>query len=201
MASQVSHIVYGKKIFDECKNKNLSWPKFLVGTIFPDIRYLAKIDRDSTHGFNTSKEKIPNNSFEAGMYIHWYVDEKREKILKKKGIYNLELARSRLYSTALKLVEDQVLYDKYHHWEETVKALDTYYEEEYKYVPDKKIVKEWHNLNQKLFRAKPTDETVRWMILRMGFDEDVSAEVLEQMELVRNNRKIITVLSETYKEV
>lgn len=201
MASQVSHIVYGKEIFDDCKDKNLSWPEFLVGTVFPDIRYIAKIDRGITHKFNTSKKQIPNKSFEAGMYVHSYVDEKREKILERKGIYNLGFAKNWLYSTALKLVEDQILYDKYHDWDEAIKALDIYYEEEYKYVPDKEIVKKWHSLTKKLFKVKPSNKTIREIILRMGIDENVCAEVLKQMQMIKSNKKAMSILSETYKEV
>jgi hypothetical protein len=202
MASQISHVVYGRKIFSRYKDKNLSWLEFLVGTVFPDIRYIAKIDRKITHDFNVSEEKIPNgSSFKIGMYVHSYVDEKRENILKKKGIYNLDLAKNWSYSTALKLVEDEIVYGKYHNWDGAVDALDTYYNEEYEYVPNKKIVEKWHNLIKRLFETKPDVETWREMILKMGFGKDVLVEVMEQAELIKNNKKTISILSETYKEI
>jgi len=202
MASQISHVVYGRKIFSRYKDKNLSWPEFLVGTVFPDIRYVAKIDRKITHDFDVSEEIAPNSSsFKVGMYVHSYVDEKREGILKKKSVYDLGLAKNWLFPTALKLVEDEIMYSKYHNWNEAVDALDTYYNEEYEYVPNKRIVEKWHNLNKRLFEAKPDAEAWREMILKMGFEKDVPVEVMEQIGLIRNNNKIISILSEIYKEI
>lgn len=202
MASQISHVVYGRKIFSRYKDNNLSWPEFLVGTVFPDIRYIAKIDRKITHDFDVSEEIAPNSSsFKVGMYVHSYVDEKREGILKKKGVYDLGLAKNWLFPTALKLAEDEIMYSKYHNWNEAVDALDTYYNEEYEYIPNKRIVEKWHNLNKRLFEAKPDAEAWREMILKMGFEKDVPVEVMEQIGLIRNNNKIISILSEIYKEI
>lgn len=202
MASQITHVVYGKKIFDNYLDKDLSWPEFLVGTVFPDIHYIAKINRNFTHKFNTSKKKIPKNtSFKAGMYTHSYVDEKREEILEKKEIYDLNMAKNWIYSTALKLVEDEIMYDKYRDWDEAIKIFDTYFDEEYEYVPNKKVLEEWHDLVKKLFRSKPDAETWRELMLRRGIKKDVLMKILKQMELVRNDRKMINILSETYEEI
>lgn len=40
MASQITHIVYGKVVLDKfLRDKGVDENKFYVGTVFPDIRY------------------------------------------------------------------------------------------------------------------------------------------------------------------
>src|SRR5690606_28508994 len=54
---------------------------FILGTLFPDIRYLADISREKTHfDVKTLKQvKKGQNAFEQGMRFHSYVDRKRSQ--------------------------------------------------------------------------------------------------------------------------
>ncbi len=129
MANQIAHVVYGRKIFDRL-NADLDWSEFVIGTTFPDIRCIAKIDRDKTHHFNTSESNIPlENSFNAGFYTHSFIDEKRKNFIKTKGVYRY-IPKDRIGVSALKLIEDEVLYNKYKDWLQLIKAYDNFNEQE-----------------------------------------------------------------------
>lgn len=199
MASQIAHVVYGKKIFERLNG--LSWPEFLIGTLFPDIRYVAKIDRDKLHEFNTSENLIPkDNSFEAGIYVHWLVDEKREKFIAEKGIYGL-LPKGIYMHASLKLVEDESVYDRIGDWVEIIRILDNYPEEEMKYGINKETIKFWHSLLKEYFQKRPTLSTWRKMILGVGFDKRLAETILNQTKTINGNEEVIGIIKTTWENI
>lgn len=62
---------------------------FLVGTLFPDIRYITHFPREKTHfNVNSLKEVGETSSpFDAGMKFHAWVDRVREEFVISSGIY------------------------------------------------------------------------------------------------------------------
>src|SRR5690554_5341584 len=144
MASQITHIVLGSKIFNRINNGDLDWHEFSVATIFPDIRSLANIDRDLVHVYNTSEDKIPKDrSFSAGMYVHSLVDEKRNSTLDELGIFET-YRQQKYFNTALKLREDLLFYDEFTDWQQIKNFLNTVYEDELLIIKDESVVGEWH---------------------------------------------------------
>lgn len=84
MASQISHIAYGQKFLDRyLKNQEIDRKKFFVGTLFPDIRYLASLSRETNHVDNVDQTAIMHekNDFQKGLLVHNFVDVEREKII------------------------------------------------------------------------------------------------------------------------
>lgn len=195
MASQITHVVYGKKIFD--RHPNLSWKGFLIGTLFPDIRHYAKISRDKLHVQGTSESLIPkNDSFKAGMYVHSLVDEKREKYISSKGIYDL-LPKSKYVSSALKLVEDELVYDEIKNWEAIIRVLDSYSEEEFGVGIKKDEIKNWHKVLQEYFKKKPDFSGWRKMAFDMSYSEKVARDVFKEVKIIRDNPKVLNIILET----
>ena len=64
MAAPITHIVLASKVYDQFFS-NFSKKDFLIGTSFPDIRYLKVIDRNTTH-FNGLSFKRPS----TGKFIY-----------------------------------------------------------------------------------------------------------------------------------
>lgn len=198
MASQIAHVVYGKKIFERLNG--LLWTEFLMGTLFPDIRYPAKIDRDITHVFGTSEEAIPKeDSFNAGLYVHCFVDEKRESFVRSKDIYNL--FPQKLYAASYKLVEDLVVYNKIDNWKEITSQLTTYHPTTREYGIDEKTIWDWYNLLKRYFSKKPDEKEWYKMITTIGFDKKLAQKVIEHTRLIRNNEKAMDIIQETYKAI
>src|SRR5258708_14795762 len=76
MPGFIAHIVYGQKIL---KHNNISSFIYLIGNLYPDIRYLGVIDRESTHinldndAWNKvstliSSEEVDLDLFKKGFY-------------------------------------------------------------------------------------------------------------------------------------
>lgn len=107
------HIQLAEKFIShyQVKNRRL----FLVGTLFPDIRYLGKISRDQTHFKGIGLKEIieEKSDFIAGMKLHSFVDEIREKFTVTSGIYDyIKRLEPQHHATLLKLIEDEILWKK-----------------------------------------------------------------------------------------
>src|SRR3989344_5867553 len=102
----------------------------MIGTSFPDIRYLGVIDRDKTH-FDISKlgdlDNLPD--FIAGMKLHSLVDVVREKYMNDKGLYSL-FPESKFLSQGVKMLEDNVLMSKFDDWNRVAGYFDEVVSEE-----------------------------------------------------------------------
>ncbi|MBS0186363.1 MAG: hypothetical protein JSS34_08635 [Proteobacteria bacterium] len=89
---------------------------FILGTLFPDIRYLGDIKREETHEKSLSRKDIEvqkGNPFEAGRKLHVWINLIREQFVEKYGIY--EKFPKALFSNRahfLKFLEDEFIWAK-----------------------------------------------------------------------------------------
>lgn len=118
MPGPIAHIFLAISLYPtHFADKDLK--EFIVGTSFPDIRYICPyIKRENTHyskikGENITIEMVKNerSSFISGMLFHALVDETRDKYLHKKSAYKI-IPRTGHAITGIKFVEDLILYDK-----------------------------------------------------------------------------------------
>lgn len=134
--------------------------EFMVGTLFPDIRYLGDVTRHDTHCHceDICLQQVLDepDPFTAGVKFHCYVDIVREKLLVQDGLY--DKIRKNIptnTSTFVKLAEDEILYQE-KNWSDVLVALTTIYPQEREYdVPEKSIVK-WHKVLTMLFSSSPS---------------------------------------------
>jgi len=185
MANQITHIVLAEKIFSQLPQK-LNRGHFLVGTIFPDIRYLKVIEREKTHFKNLSFNDVlgEQNSFIAGMKYHSLVDEVREKYMIENNIYSI-LPPSQSVIAALKTYEDEILYSKVSTWKQTISYLDEILIEEKELIENTDTIKTWHSLLQEYFKESPTDHSRKNLILGVGFSDEVAVEINKLIEHMR----------------
>ncbi len=201
MANQITHIVLSKRLSDELFGI-VDQPAFLLGTVFPDIRYLNVIERENTHYKNLSLSDVltEKNSFIAGMKYHSLVDDVREKYMVDNDVYTL-IPSSRYITQALKTYEDELLYSKVSGWDSIVAYLNTVAPEELQLVEQIEKLRVWHSLMQEYFKESPTDSSRKNFILGVGFSEDVAREINElvgQMRQIPEIREIILNLYEKW---
>lgn len=82
MASQISHIPYALQIKEKfLSDITINEPCFIIGNLFPDIRYVAGLSREETHaaGKDFALLKGIKDDFEKGRQAHAMVDLKRQK--------------------------------------------------------------------------------------------------------------------------
>lgn len=143
MAAPITHIVLANKVFerDFVGRDKL---KFMVGTSFPDIRYLVSIDREKTHAAATDLKELKNErDFFAGLKLHSWVDDTRERYMQKAGLYAL-FPESKYLLHGVKMFEDQVFYEKVENWSEVVSYFREILDEEKELGVTEVDLDRWH---------------------------------------------------------
>ena len=115
-ASPVTHIVMAQKWMEIVRpfhgeHKNA----FYSGNLFPDIRYLGTVSRESTHEEGVTLEYVLESPspFWAGTRLHAWIDDTRESLVVEWDVYrHIEKYAEGHKATLLKMVEDEILYDR-----------------------------------------------------------------------------------------
>ncbi len=200
MASIITHIVQGKKIFDRLPRR-MNWEEFVIGTTFPDIRYLSDINRDVTHIYDTSEDKVPfTSSFEAGRYVHSLIDERRVVLLKQLGMFDM-IEYNYVNETALKLFEDVVLFESFGDWNEVIKTFSNTLPEELQYVPNIKEVEKWHKGVQEYIKNGPNQASWLKQFKTSGFTKDKVQPILLKVEEYAENPRLREILLNLNKKI
>lgn len=182
MASPIAHIIYGKKIFDTLP-VNLYWPEFVVGTVFPDIRYHCNLPREATHFYNTSPDKIPlDSAFTAGRYIHSLIDENLSRVnsFENENCSSVEV-------TASKYIIDRLIYPGDLDWKKIAGYFNTIYPDEMKIIKDVNIITGWHKVSQLYFLEGPGIVTSKKMVELNKLDSNYANHLIEKIFTLEND--------------
>jgi len=158
-AGPVTHAYLGERFCAACTEYDGEECKlFILGTLFPDIRYLGTVDRKSTHYETMTltgvlEEKSP---FMAGVKFHSYVDIERAVFVKESGAMGLvpEEVEGRFRHSFLKLVEDQIVFEK-EDWDLCCLYLEENPPEEMELGVDYGTARRWHALLTLFFKSSP----------------------------------------------
>jgi hypothetical protein len=156
MAAPIAHVFLAIQFLAGPLQNMFNEEEFIVGTSFPDIRYLKVIGREETHFKDVSLQDIKKetNSFKAGMLFHSFVDEKREEYIVRNHFYE-KVPNFRFTSQSLKFAEDQILMDYF-----DIKKYQSYfnkiYPEERFYKISDENLRSWHNFLQGYFDGSIT---------------------------------------------
>ncbi|QVL58190.1 MAG: hypothetical protein KFB93_03680 [Simkaniaceae bacterium] len=128
---------------------------FLVGTLFPDIRYITHFPRERTHFIVKSLKEVEESSsyFAMGMKFHAWVDTVREDFVVASGIYEkvAPYANGRK-ATLLKFIEEEIIDYDGRKWRVFFgESLD----EEKAYASEEQIQK-WHTIVWGAMQARPS---------------------------------------------
>lgn len=128
--------------------------QFILGTLYPDIRYLGVQTKEDTHFEVMTFDEVllETSPFFAGMKFHSFVDIERAHIADQHTIYDsLEASGFPNDSAFLKLVEDEIVFQP---WDEYREYLKTTYGEELEI--SKEDVVNWHRILSKYLIGPPS---------------------------------------------
>ncbi|HRZ95859.1 MAG TPA: hypothetical protein P5262_04835, partial [Candidatus Moranbacteria bacterium] len=180
MAAPITHIALTEKIFDKFFKDKIR-KDFFIGTSFPDIRYLKVIDRDKTHYKDLSIVDLGNDeSFSAGVKFHSILDHAREKFIVENNTYSL-CPESKYITQSLKILEDEIFYQHVKDWTIYTEYLNEILQAERNYRVAEKDLKKWHSLLQQYFQKQPDEDAVKNFTLGIGFTEEVTSEINENI--------------------
>ncbi len=183
MAGEIGHIVYAARLLTYLNEqetgtaKKVEDPAYWAGTLFPDIRHLGVTSRRRTHPASVSLHSLRGrNDFFTGMRVHAWVDASREKFLRDQNIKET-LPWHPFVPHAIKLVEDEMLYDSFDDWNLIHRVLNNVNDAELQFVHAKEHVQKWHSVLQTYFRKRPTDETRKELSIAIGLSANSADEI------------------------
>jgi hypothetical protein len=187
MAGEIGHVVYGARVLTYL-GKQVQYPAYWVGTLFPDIRHLGATTRHRTHPPEVSLQSVVGkNDFQTGVRVHAWVDTLREQFLRESAIKE-RLPWHPFVPHALKLFEDEMLYDRFDDWDSIQTVLGKVYDDELFYVGDKEVVWRWHQILQNYFKQAPTDATRSALSQAIGLSEQSAHEINRVVSTLRSQR-------------
>jgi hypothetical protein len=180
-AAPITHVFLAEKWMEvNCMFDEEQKMAFIAGNLFPDIQYLGEISRENTHEKNVTLNDINASSspFLAGTRLHSYVDEMREALVVECQIYSYvsDVAEGHM-ATLLKLVEDEILFDRIASLSLST-SFSNVFEEELTKGVSAKTVQKWHQFLILYFSLRPS-------------------QLLEK--LVKSNQPFLNIPSQTIK--
>jgi hypothetical protein len=210
MASQVSHIVYAKRYFDQLENGKvengfgkLEKDEFLLGSVFPDIRRIDEsISRRETHlHFPVLDLNFSGlTSFEAGWKFHLYCDMRREEILNSHNFYDLPHTAD-FYNQPAKNVEDRVVYGQYDNWEKLVNYFNGV-----KFIDSGIGVKKetfglWYAILAKYFERPIDEKSIRAFLVKQASLAKKIDAIMASVSEISQNKKAVEILERVCVEI
>ncbi len=200
MAAPIAHIYLALQVLAGPLKGHFNEKEFLIGTSFPDIRYLKLVERAQTHFENVSFEDIKKekNSFKAGMLFHSLVDEKREEYMVKNNMY-AALPKFRFVSQSLKFAEDEILRTQFD-VQKHASLFDEILAEERAYKISDENIHTWHSFLKEylatsvschamLMRYFNLHEPDSWFIKRWIFSVYYARKMSSIVEAIAHDKK------------
>ena len=200
MASQIAHVIYAQKYLE--KNPRKGGEFFILGTLFPDMRRVAKgMARKDTH---MRFEKIDldfegMDLFDAGWKFHLWCDMRREEILNKYNFYTLRGAKA--IDPTAKLVEDELVYDKYKNWEKLIFILNNPPIVKTSLDVSQETIEHWYAILAKYFQKKPDEKTMKIFLSKQSSLKGEIAEIIDGVRKLRENQKATEILKKVCEEI
>ncbi len=174
---------------------HLDHPAFILGTVFPDIRYPAKIDRGLTHIHQVSLSEMGRQpAFRAGLLFHTYADDFWNHYI---GGYADELfaliPHTQPAFHALKILQDIYLYREFDRWAEVAGWLDTILPEELTYGASEDLVRRWHAMLQAFLTRPPEENDLTMLTLSL------SVEMVDEIRTLLTQFQALPLLEKVLK--
>ncbi len=193
MAGEVGHVVYAARLLTYLGNE-VQDPSYWAGTLFPDIRHLGIVSRKRTHADNVGLTTlVGKNDFHTGLRVHSWIDATREHFLRKQNIKET-LPWHPFVPHALKLVEDELLYDHFDDWNLIRRILHKIHDDELFYIHDERRIHEWHGTLQRYFRRKPDDGSRKELSLAIGLSSHSADELNNVVSSLKAEKKTTAIL-------
>ena len=193
MAGEVGHVVYAARLLTHLKD-SVHDPEYWVRTLFPDIRHLGVISRQHTHTKGvTLSSLVGTNDFATGMRVHSWVDATREQYLSSQNIKET-LPWHPFVPHALKLLEDELLYDRFDDWNLIHRLLNSVSDDELHYVHDRQRILTWHSILQSYFAHTPDNASRSELAIGIGLSANSAEEINSVVARLREHKKTIEII-------
>jgi hypothetical protein len=199
MAAPITHIVVASRLFEthfSVKNRR----DLLIGTSFPDIRYLGVLDRDKTHFDGLRLEDLKDDdSFMTGMKLHSILDIAGERYRVENDMYRL-CPESPHIIMSVKILEDEVLYPLIKDWSTIRAYFDAVLPAEKALGVEESMIRRWHSILQRYFRRHPDDSSISDLLLSLGLSQDSISEIIQNVSIMRRDERLVRLVRSEYDD-
>ncbi|HSX02294.1 MAG TPA: hypothetical protein VLI05_03175 [Candidatus Saccharimonadia bacterium] len=146
MPSPIAHLAYGQRL--TVRRPELAAEVFARGTIFPDIRYLAQIDRAVTHQehqVELGQVLAEPNAWRAGYLFHNWLDDAWNEQMAQHGLEEHN-ANHALTWAALKVLEERLARSQIREANQLAESLVVVDDEAVAFGVAAPVVKRWGEL-------------------------------------------------------
>ena len=172
MPGPIAHTFYAHRAF-QLRFPGINLRAFLIGTHLPDIRNLSGHPREHTHRRDITMAEVAeaHDVFEMGYRLHSYVDALHWRVLRDAGVTHAYY-RDRTYSTAWKMVAEEMLYPKMPDMKPVVGFLEDILEDELRYGIEEPHVEQWHEMLGEYFTHVPNEKNMTERLSALGVASD-----------------------------
>jgi hypothetical protein len=200
MSFPIAHVIYAKKYLD--RHPAMNADHFLLGTLLPDVRRVTdEVKRKDTHivYLELDLEFRGLSSFESGYRFHLWCDMRREDILNKNNFYSLK--KTNAIDPTNKLLEDELVYDKYKNWEKLCWILNNPPEIRTELPVSRETIERWFAIIAKYFEKKPDEKSTRAFLWKQRKLRGQVSEIIDALKKLRENKKAVEILSKISDEI
>jgi hypothetical protein len=199
MAAPATHIILAKIIKEKYFPK-IDDRSYFIGTSFADIRYIASVDRNSTHFYDINHPTNITDStpFMIGLKVHSFVDEKRHKFMTDHGLYDI-IKNDKLSNQIMKVYEDIYLYDEISDWSIFANYFNDLISDEKEFNIPTETLERWHRIIKFCISQKP-DEEMAVKFLGSKLQEENDQEIKDLLNKLRKDVKVQKLIADFYQD-
>lgn len=206
MALEATHMRFALDLKDEYQAIDLE--KYIVGSIYPDSRYVTGIDRTLTHGEWILADDFTVDDFHKGWQVHQLADDIQTEIIKDyfPKLVPVFAKEDKMIKdewpmfSAIKIIQDMNDLQKFD-LQQSVKCLENYV-----FNPNGEDIKKVRKYNQIMIdlyknKKKTTIEDNYQMWLALGVNRESALNIKKQTEELLNNVEIVKKIEMIYDEM
>jgi hypothetical protein len=100
-----------------------------------------------------------------------------------------------------KLLEDELVYEKYNNWEKLRLILNNPPEIKTGLNVSQEIIERWYAILAKYFEKKPDKKTIKAFLFKQRELRGQADELVDLVGKLRNNSKVVEILEKIYEEI
>lgn len=188
MPGIITHLAYAEKYLK--KNSVADFDKFVLGSVFPDVRYFTNVNRDLTHArFAVDKNFSGPDSFEAGWKSHIFLDERWNELMKNSIFYKRYKSDQFVASAAAKILEDELDYKRLEHSEKYLEIFKNQQLDSILGIPVEKI-NLYYSANADYLGNRDFKTFARHFL-----DDELITKIVEKIEEMKREKALVDFLS------
>jgi len=201
MSLEATHIRFALDLMDDYQVQDVE--KYISGAIYPDSRYITRIDRNLTHGDDIILPEFAKDDFRKGWQTHQICDnlqnEKRKELFPELFLTYEEGSNEHIVASAIKIIQDMNDFKGFD-LQDYLKYLN------YDFNPNGENIEKVKRYNQLMIDFYKDKDKIKVddyykMLLGLGIEEELGKKILFKTKKFFKNQSLIERIHSLYDEM